>query len=469
MPPMSSSVDEVVALPARRALALRGEDAVVVAVVRRRRVFRLELLRTGAGQARAGRALRLAGLDWPVQAIVLALRRDEARRVFEHAVAIAVGLGIVALHVHERQADLHRVELVAADAPGDQFFGTGLGVEDPAGAALDQRNRHRPVVRCRCSARLSIAPSISSECLASYSATKCCRACAVVFAVAGIDNALDERGRAAGPAPSRRRRAAPRPSHRRPPAVSRRPRAWRLRLGRCAGGRRRRLGGVGRKRRRARRGQRDGERRRAAAPPSTPRVAKMLRLHRRFLCCPRDGSAHAARVHRRAPTTATPTATTSPTAMHAATATTATTHAAVAPVGSGAGVGAIAASEGSAAVAAATVAGGVARRATGTCTAPPPRSRPPAPAPPRSALRSRVAAPPAPGRSPAPPRSPAPAPPRSRAASRTAGSRAACCRPFAVLQPAAAERIVAAAELLARLRRLRGRRRRILSALAWSR
>ena len=44
------------------------------------------------------------------------------------------------------EADVDGIELVAPDAAEEQLLATGLGVEAPAPAVLDDRHRHRPVL-----------------------------------------------------------------------------------------------------------------------------------------------------------------------------------------------------------------------------------------------------------------------------------------------------------------------------------
>src|SRR4029077_19634392 len=98
------------------------------------------------GDELAERAVRLAGLHRPVEAVALARRAGELLRVFGEAAAHPVFGPVLALRVDVGQARLDREELVAADAPGEDLFAALLAVEPPALAVLDDRDRERPVV-----------------------------------------------------------------------------------------------------------------------------------------------------------------------------------------------------------------------------------------------------------------------------------------------------------------------------------
>ena len=73
-----------------------------------------------------------------------AVGADELLRVFEHAVAVAVVLGVVHLRIVVGAQGIGGGQFVAADAADADFLGAGLEVEVPAARALDQRDRQGP-------------------------------------------------------------------------------------------------------------------------------------------------------------------------------------------------------------------------------------------------------------------------------------------------------------------------------------
>src|SRR6185295_12952039 len=141
------TTDDVVVGTVGGRRSLSGQDAEQVAVKRRRRRSLRELVAFGLGgdDEIAVRARRLVGLGEPVQTVALARRALELLRILEDAVAVAILLVVLALRVDVGQARLHRVELVAADAPRDDLVAPLPYIEPPALAVLDDGDRERPV------------------------------------------------------------------------------------------------------------------------------------------------------------------------------------------------------------------------------------------------------------------------------------------------------------------------------------
>src|SRR5262249_15999770 len=106
------ALDDIAQRPARRALPLAGEDAVVVTMIGLRLSAGLVALRRGFGGDRTERAVVAVRL--PVQAVLLTGARDDSLGVGADAVAVIL-LGIFVLRVDEREARLDGIELVASD------------------------------------------------------------------------------------------------------------------------------------------------------------------------------------------------------------------------------------------------------------------------------------------------------------------------------------------------------------------
>src|SRR5262249_45066425 len=137
--------DDEVVRAAGRVGALREEDAIEVTVIRSRAALRWEGIarRTRSGDQGAERALRLAGLRLPVEAVALAPRALQALRVHEKPRAPRI---VFALGVDVRQTHLDRGELVLSDPAIEQLVVPGVGVPEPARALGHERDREREVV-----------------------------------------------------------------------------------------------------------------------------------------------------------------------------------------------------------------------------------------------------------------------------------------------------------------------------------
>src|SRR5512134_274364 len=137
------AVDHVVVSAAGRIGALLRENAEVVAAewFALLAAFKVLLGRGGEG---AERTLDAVGSGRPVEAVLSALAAPEPLGEREHAVAVVVGAGVLALRIDIRLAELDRRQFVAADAAIGDLLDPGLDVEGPACFALDQRDRHRP-------------------------------------------------------------------------------------------------------------------------------------------------------------------------------------------------------------------------------------------------------------------------------------------------------------------------------------
>ncbi|MNF69530.1 hypothetical protein D3C84_514160 [compost metagenome] len=90
-------------------------------------------------EQRAERALLEARFLGPVEPVVVAVAAHELLRVLQHAIGVAVDLGIVHLRIVVGTHRLHGGQLVAANAPQANLLAAGLGVEAPAVLALEQR------------------------------------------------------------------------------------------------------------------------------------------------------------------------------------------------------------------------------------------------------------------------------------------------------------------------------------------
>src|SRR5262249_30933502 len=130
---------------ARRVGALRGEDAVEVAVIRRRAAARGQGIARGprSGDQRPERALLLAGLRLPVEAVTCAFRAVQPLRVLEKRGAPSI---VFALSIDVGQTHLDRGELVLADSAIEQLVVAGVGVPEPAWPVGHERDRERKVV-----------------------------------------------------------------------------------------------------------------------------------------------------------------------------------------------------------------------------------------------------------------------------------------------------------------------------------
>ena len=103
-------------------------------------------------------ALRLTGFRGPVQPVALAGSTRNPLRVRENAIAGTVLRRVFLFRIDDRLQYLDRGELVAPDAPGEQFFLSRRGVESPLVPALHQRKGKREIVvsdRQRCLAAVA--------------------------------------------------------------------------------------------------------------------------------------------------------------------------------------------------------------------------------------------------------------------------------------------------------------------------
>src|SRR5437773_1656833 len=128
--------------------ALRGEDAVDVAVVR---LWLAGLVRpvpfgVGLGNERAQRARVAARRILPVEAVALAGVAAHLLRVDAHARAGTVPARVLALGLNVGTTRGERPELVSPDTTVQYLLVTGRGVKPPLCAVLHQRDGERPVV-----------------------------------------------------------------------------------------------------------------------------------------------------------------------------------------------------------------------------------------------------------------------------------------------------------------------------------
>src|SRR5437773_9333855 len=128
--------------------ALRGEDAVDVAVVR---LWLAGLVRpvpfgVGLGNERAQRARVAARRILPVEAVALAGIAAHLLRVDAHARAGTVPARVLALGLNVGTTRGERPELVSPDTTVQYLLVTGRGVKPPLCAVLHQRDGERPVV-----------------------------------------------------------------------------------------------------------------------------------------------------------------------------------------------------------------------------------------------------------------------------------------------------------------------------------
>src|SRR5262245_64890714 len=93
------------------------------------------------------RAWLLVSARRPIESVLLAGRTDNLLRIDGLAALALVHVGIILLRVPVREQRLHGRELVASDAPRQDFLTAGRDVENPLAVALHHRNRERPVVR----------------------------------------------------------------------------------------------------------------------------------------------------------------------------------------------------------------------------------------------------------------------------------------------------------------------------------
>src|SRR5262249_58497296 len=95
------------------------------------------------GDQRPERALLLAGLRLPVEAVAFAFRALEPLRVLEKPRAPRI---VFALSIDVGQTHLDRGELILADAAIEQLVVAGVGVPEPAWPVGHERDRERKVV-----------------------------------------------------------------------------------------------------------------------------------------------------------------------------------------------------------------------------------------------------------------------------------------------------------------------------------
>src|SRR5262249_1838017 len=138
------AADHVIRRAAGRVRPLAGEYSVEVAVIRLRRLTGAIAIRGCFGGEFAERALVFAGLRRPIEPILLTRLADEASRV--DAGARYALVGVVLLRVHIGEGGLDCRELVAADAPVEDFLATRCGVEPPSRILAHERNRERKVI-----------------------------------------------------------------------------------------------------------------------------------------------------------------------------------------------------------------------------------------------------------------------------------------------------------------------------------
>ena len=78
---------------------------------------------------------------------MLALSAYEPLRVFAVAGFLLLALKVVSLGININQAHPNRRNLIATDAPVDNFLRPLLGVEIPSSLSLHDRDRQWPVIR----------------------------------------------------------------------------------------------------------------------------------------------------------------------------------------------------------------------------------------------------------------------------------------------------------------------------------
>src|SRR5262245_26155597 len=126
------------------ALPLAGQNLVVVAVIGHALVAGAITLRRRTGGKVAERALILAGLRRPVQAVLLARPADDALRV--DPVPGDSLLGIFVLCVDIGETGLDGAQFVAADAAKQDLLAPGGRVELPCPVLTHERNGKREVI-----------------------------------------------------------------------------------------------------------------------------------------------------------------------------------------------------------------------------------------------------------------------------------------------------------------------------------
>ena len=113
--------------------SLPGEDLVIVAVVRDRLTTSALISRgLGLNDTRPKGAWLFIGFGLPVQAIMLSLGANELLRILQQRIFLRIALVVFALRVNVGKAYLDYVQLIASDAPVENFLFALFRVEASA-------------------------------------------------------------------------------------------------------------------------------------------------------------------------------------------------------------------------------------------------------------------------------------------------------------------------------------------------
>ena len=127
--------------------SLPGEDLVIVAVVRDRLTTSALISRgLGLNDTRPKGAWLFIGFGLPVQAIMLSLGANELLRILQQRIFLRIALVVFALRVNVGKAYLDYVQLIASDAPVENFLFALFRVEASARAAFNEGDRQWPFV-----------------------------------------------------------------------------------------------------------------------------------------------------------------------------------------------------------------------------------------------------------------------------------------------------------------------------------
>src|SRR5947208_16413728 len=105
----------------------------------------------GLNDKRPKRAWLFIGFGLPIQAIMLSLGANELLRILQQRIFLPIALVVFALRVNVGKAYLNCVQLIATNAPVENFLFALLRVEAPTRAALTSGigNGHSSLPTCK--------------------------------------------------------------------------------------------------------------------------------------------------------------------------------------------------------------------------------------------------------------------------------------------------------------------------------